>query len=119
MGALHRPKQAPHRGHDCYRPRAGGLVLVTGGHGRLTFTDCFAAPTGAGGSAWSNPRNSYEQVRATRATLEPRQANPAPAEPPSCGNQPAHISLTARRKRHAHQHRPAAKHEAPATGKPG
>jgi hypothetical protein len=57
----------------------------------------------AGGSAWSDPRNNYEQ-RATARTLDPRHAVPLLPKAPSCGNQPAHISLTARRQRHAHQH---------------
>ena len=41
----------------------------------------------------------------SRATLVPRHADPLQPNTPSCGNQPAHISLTARRQRHAHQHR--------------
>ena len=37
--------------------------------------------------------------------LVARQAVPLQPNAPSCGSQPAHISLTARRQRHAHQHR--------------
>jgi len=38
-------------------------------------------------------------------TLDPRHAEQLLPNNPSCGIQPAHISLTARRQRHA-QHRP-------------
>ena len=57
-----------------------------------------------GGSAWSDPRHNYEQPR-RGATLDPRHADALQPNTPSCGNQPAHISLTARRERHAHQRR--------------
>ena|SRR5215207_3246499 len=40
------------------------------------------------------------------ATLDPRQAEPVQPNSTSCGTQPAHISLTARRHRHA-RHQPA------------
>ena len=48
-----------------------------------------------GGSAWSDPRRNYQQP--AKATLDPRHADHTPAENPPCGNQPAHIGLTARR----------------------
>ena len=49
------------------------------------------------------------------ATLDPRHADPLQPNSPSCGTQPAHISLTARRQRHAHPRptAPAATTEAP------
>ena len=37
-------------------------------------------------------------------TLDARHAVPLLPKAPSCGNQPANISLTARRQRHAHRH---------------
>ena len=49
------------------------------------------------------------------ATLDVRHADPLQPNTPSCGNQPAHISLTARRQRHAHHDPGPTKHEAPAT----
>lgn len=52
-------------------------------------------------SAWSDPRNNYEQS-AHAATLDPRHAIRS-AEHPSCSNQPAPITLTAHRQRHAHR----------------
>ena len=44
-----------------------------------------------------------------RATLDPRHAVQLLPNSPSCGNQPAHISLTARRQRHAHHQHAATK----------
>ena len=48
-----------------------------------------------------------------QATLDPRHAVQLLPNSPSCGNQPAHISLTARRQRHAHHPDAATKHETP------
>ena len=50
----------------------------------------------------ANPRSYYEQppITAPRSSLDTRNT---PAERPSCGTQPAHISLTTRRQRHADQ----------------
>jgi transposase len=53
-----------------------------------------------GGSARSDPRYRYGQ-RAI-ATPDPRPAETLQPNSPSCGNQPAHISMTTRRQRHAH-----------------
>ncbi|MEO5710724.1 MAG: IS110 family transposase [Nocardioidaceae bacterium] len=56
---------------------------------------CFVDPSG-GSSARSDPRCSYEQpfIEGRRSLLDTRPLQP---NSPSCGNQPAHISLTARR----------------------
>jgi hypothetical protein len=51
---------------------------------------------------WSDPRSDYEHLL-QGATLGSRHADPLLPNIPSCGNQPANISLTARRTRHAHQ----------------
>ena len=80
---------------------------------------CFVDQPTGGSSAWSDPRNSYEQPTLTgRRRSTPRHAVRSCRTAPSCGNQPAHISLTARRT----TRQPPAdrrKHEAPARTQPG
>jgi hypothetical protein len=44
---------------------------------------------------------SSDRIQCLHATLDPRHADPLQPNSPSCGTQPAHISLTARRQRHA------------------
>jgi len=44
---------------------------------------------------------SSNRIRLLCATIDPRHADPLQPNSPSCGTQPAHISLTARRQRHA------------------
>ena len=46
---------------------------------------------------WSDPRNTHEQRAALPAMLDARHAVPLLPKAPSCGTQPAHISLTALR----------------------
>jgi hypothetical protein len=54
---------------------------------------------------------SHEQLDVAEATPDPRHAEQLLPNSASCGNQPAHISLTARRQRHAHHPDAATKHE--------
>ena len=61
---------------------------------------CFVGHTGRC-SAWSDPRNNYEQPRAQRRDARLLDSGRSCRTAPSCGTQPAHISLTARRQRHA------------------
>ncbi|MGY4773451.1 hypothetical protein ACXC9Q_41625 [Kribbella sp. CWNU-51] len=85
------------------RPRTRRLVLVPG-PARGIDPQTGSVDHRGGSSAWSDPRHNYEEP--IKATLDPRPADPLRPNTPSCGNQPAHISLTARRQRHAH-HQPA------------
>ena len=83
---------------SCRRPRARRLVLVAGGAGEPRSTS--QAPAGRGQSQRRNdPRNiNPRAARRSRSISRPAERS---TEQPSCGNQPAHISLTARRPRHA------------------
>ena len=93
------------RHHRCrrHRPRARRLVLVPGHpRGVADPTICFvdqhgwrAAREATRDSTMSSPAHGWR-----RSTLDTRTRSSRTA--PSCGNQPAHISLTARRQRHAH-----------------
>ena len=120
LDQVRRPPKTPRHRERRDRPRTRRLVLVAGRHGRLDPTDRPAARTiGRDGSAWSDPRLDYEQHASrlgdARSLDQPRTLQPNSS---SCGNQPAHISLTARRQRHArhthHHGRPEAAPEQPA-----
>ena len=54
---------------------------------------------------WPCRASSYKQPVTQLATLDSRHRGPLLPNSPSWGNQPAHISLAARRHRHAHHHR--------------
>ena len=86
-----------------HRPRAGRLVLVPG-RPRGLAPPRPASSTRPVAAARGATRDTAMSSRAIArcATLDPRQADPLLPNSPSCGNQPAHISLTARRQRHAH-----------------
>jgi hypothetical protein len=49
--------------------------------------------TVANGSARSNPRSYYEQLPTLRAPRSPLDTRNTPAERPTCGSQPARISV--------------------------
>ena len=112
------PQTAGHRQRR-HRPRTGRLVLVAGRHGVTDRHRTASSPrtvVAARGATRDRPMSSPTFGR-RRSTLDTRmQLLP---NTPSCGNQPAHISLTARRQRHAHHQNAATKHEAPPGSLPG
>src|SRR5665811_1609753 len=99
VAALYRPQEETGRGQRRDRPRARRLVLVPGSHERLSRAPQAAEPgRGGGGRARSDLRPGYEQQRDSplEATLDiVRPAEALQPNSPSCGNQPANISLTA------------------------
>ena len=91
------PQEAPHHRQRRHRPRTGRLVLVPGHPRRRRHSRSrpVVRSQRLASSARSDPRFSYEQPTSPRpATLDPRHADSSSRTAPSCGNQPAHISLT-------------------------
>ena len=76
------PPQATRDRQRRHRPRAGRLVLVPGRARGVAAPRSASSTSDGGSSAWSDPRNSYEQPAPTsrrRSTLDTRTA---PAEQP-------------------------------------
>ena len=132
----------------CPRRRGQPAAARTAGSGSSSDANATRSPTSrspasspAGAGPWPSSRSSpprsasstsavvaargatretpMSSARSRAATLDARHAVPLLPNTPSCGNQPAHISLTARRQRHAHHRPTTTKHEAPAPSTPG
>jgi len=117
VAAVQRAQEAHHHCERRGRPRARRLVLVasdargacdSGGSplapGSIPSHKRNPPPRPVGrhhvdGSAWSDPRSSYEQPRTSVRQGHARPLDQRTLQPnsPSSGNQSAHISLTARR----------------------
>ncbi|WP_217503481.1 IS110 family transposase [Streptomyces lunaelactis] len=105
VGILPRPEEEHQRRRRRGGPRTRGLVLEFGGDG-LTLRGPQNGRREAGrASARDDARGPYEHPL-RRATLDCRPEAPSPTNIRSCGNQPADIGLTARRR--TTRHRPPA-----------
>ena len=112
-----RRKKARHRQRRD-RPRARRLGLVAG-RARVAAPPRLPCRHRPGRSARDDPRSHYGQPPQHRAvTSAPRPAEAPQPNSPSCGNQPAHISLTARRHDTLTKTKDAARKNGPAAPHP-
>ena len=101
LADLHRPPQKARGRQRRHRPRTRRLGLVAGRPGVAPTTQTFLARhrlVAARGTTRDTAMNNRPMINSRSvATFAPRPAEASQPNSPSCGNQPAHISLTARR----------------------